>query len=72
MPITYVNPWPDLPNIRVPKLHKVTFKRHDALHMRAWLEENCRAPYYTGPGWAGNFVEFEDDQDATAFALRWA
>jgi hypothetical protein len=23
-------------------------------------------------GWAGTFVEFEDDEDATVFALRFA
>ena len=70
--IEYTSPCSDYPQIKVPKLHRVTFKHHNALHMRAWLEENCRAPWYVSPGWTSNFVEFEDDLDALAFALRWS
>lgn len=70
--ITYHNPWPDLaPEIRVPILHRVHFKKYKFAEMREWLNENCRAPWYTSPGWTADFVEFEDDADATAFALRW-
>ena len=57
--------------VAVPVLHRVNFSGYSFAEMREWLEANCRAPYYTSPGWTGNFVEFEDDQDATAFALRW-
>lgn len=71
MTITY-KPMKMFPDIQTPVLHKVTFRQHNAVHMRAWLEENCRAAWYVSPGWSGNFVEFEDDQDATAFALVWA
>lgn len=57
--------------VAVPVLHRVNFSGYRFAEMREWLEANCRAPYYTSPGWTGNFVEFEDDADATAFALRW-
>lgn len=70
---TYVTPWPELaPNLQVPLLHRVYFTKYRFGEMREWLNANCRAPYYTAPGWTGDFVEFEDDADATAFALRWA
>ena len=72
MAITYTTPWPNLPQVQVPKLHRVTFSKYRFGEMREWLEANCRAPFYVSPGWTGNFVEFEDDQDATAFALRWS
>lgn len=81
--IQYTYPWPETaPTLKVPVLHKVYFTRYQIAEiisairriaeMRDWLEANCRAPYYVAPGWADNFVEFEDDQDATAFALRWS
>ena len=63
---------PDYPII-VPVLHKVYFsKYHQIPQMREWLEANCQADYYVSPGWTDNFVQFEDDVDATAFALRWS
>lgn len=38
----------------------------------AWLGENCRSPYYHGPGYIQEkFIEFEDDEEAVLFALRW-
>ena len=71
MTVTYTYPWPEL-NVKVPRLHRVHFTRYRIAEMREWLEANCRERYYVSPGWTDNFVEFEDDQDATAFALRWA
>ena len=59
------------PTLRVPVLHRVYFSKYRIAEMREWLEHNCRAKYYVAPGWTDNFVEFEDDTDATAFALRW-
>lgn len=61
---------PELP-VMVPVLHRVHFTHYRIAEMRYWLEANCRAPWYVSPGWTDNFVEFEDDQDATAFALKW-
>lgn len=71
--IEYRYPDPEIaPTLRVPVLHKVYFSKYRIAEMREWLEYNCRAKWYVSPGWTGNFVEFEDDQDATAFALRWS
>lgn len=72
MAITYVNKKYGETDLKFPILHRVYYTRHDALHMREWLQANCRAAWYTSPGWSGDFVEFEDDVDATAFALRWS
>ena len=70
--IEYRYPWPDIaPNLRVPVLHRVTFTEYRIAEMREWLVANCRAPFYVAPGWTSNFVEFEDNRDATAFAMRW-
>ena len=70
--IRYTYPWPETaPTVKVPVLHRVQFTQYRIAEMREWLIANCRAPFYTSPGWTENFVEFEDDQDATAFALRW-
>lgn len=71
--IRYHRPHPDvLPHLEVPVLHRVHFRKYRFAEMREWLEANCGARYYVAPGWATDFVEFEDDRDATAFAMRWA
>ena len=37
-----------------------------------WCEANCRAAWYQSPGYVKQcFIEFEDDEDAVMFALRW-
>lgn len=37
-----------------------------------WLKENCRHPYYHSPGYLEEkFIEFENLEDATFFALKW-
>ena len=71
--------------VQVPVLHKVkyaeTVDHVQAFYQRsyldhlvdAWLEENCKHPYYHSPGHLQvKFIEFEDDRDAFWFALRWA
>lgn len=73
MAITYVTPWEDYPTLRVPKLHKVSYDpKYTWSHVYYWCKENCRAPSYTAMAWAGTFVEFEDDEDAVAFALKFS
>ncbi len=38
-----------------------------------WLEENCKGKYYHSPGYlTEKFIEFEDSNDATWFALRFS
>ena len=74
-----------LPNakIKVPKLHKVVWHVKDGLmkptwanpnfqEMESWLRDNCKQPYYHGGAWERtSFIEFECDEDAMMFALRW-
>lgn len=73
------------PNIKLPVLHRVVYGYFDnpvdQLYHRgwllrqidAWLEANCRNPYYHSPGYCKEqFIEFEDDEEAVLFALRWA
>lgn len=85
MTITYKtnDRWPGL---KFPVLHRVVYDRriHEsvpALYQRSykdhlvdqWLKDNCRSPFYHSPGYLREkFIEFEDDAEAVAFALRWA
>ena len=85
MTITY-KPLAGFPSVNIPVLHRVVYDRriHEsvpAVYHRSykdhlvnqWLEQNCRNPYYRSPGWLREkFIEFEDDVEAVAFALRWA
>jgi hypothetical protein len=85
MGITYKTLWPELPDFRVPVLHRVVYAHttdgamaayqqsyRDVL-VNAWLKENCRRPYYHSPGYlTEKFIEFECDEEAVMFALRWA
>lgn len=84
MTITY-KPMKGFPNINIPVLHRVIYgqtvdgvpARYQTSYrdylIRQWCQSNCRAPFYMHPGWTvDKFVEFEDDVDATAFALKWA
>jgi len=84
MTITY-KPLDLIPSVRVPVLHKVVYA-YTADHVQAfyqrsykdhlvdeWLEKNCRHRYYHSPGYLQEkFIQFEDDQEAMLFALRWA
>ena len=70
--------------VRVPMLHKVTYAKtvdnvqamfqrsyKDAL-VDTWLNENCQHPYYHSPGYLyEKFIEFEDDEEAFMFALKF-
>ena len=72
MAVEYDYPWPEHPTVRVPKLHRVNYdSKYNWGEVQYWCKENCRAPSYCAPGWAGHFVEFEDDQDAAVFALKF-
>ena len=82
--ITYTNPWPELPDVKVPTLHTVrydeTIDSVQAIYQRSyldylvyeWLKTNCKSNYYHSPGWMlEKFIQFEDDKEAVMFALRW-
>ena len=84
MAVTYKtnNRWP---GVKFPVLHKVVYgKTTDGVQaqwqisykdykVNEWLRENCRHPYYHSPGYlTDKFIEFECDEEAVLFALRWA
>lgn len=73
------------PGINFPVLHRVVYAHTvdhvDAFYQRsyldhkidAWLEANCRSPYYRSPGYLREkFIEFECDEEALMFALKWS
>lgn len=83
MTITY-KPMPGFPEIKMPVLHQVkyaeTVDHVQAYYQRsyldhlvdAWLISNCKHPYYHSPGYLKEkFIQFECDEDALLFALRW-
>lgn len=83
MTVTYTT-HDDYTGIKFPKLHRVVYAETAggvlAAYQRsykdhlvdAWLEANCKKPYYHSPGYlTEKFIEFEDDAEAVMFALRW-
>ena len=83
--ITYINPWPNVPRLQIPVLHKVvyaetvdgvpaTYQRSYKDHLvDTWLTANCKSPYYHSPGYLQEkSIHFEDDAEAVLFALRWS
>ncbi len=74
------------PGINFPVLHKVVYDSREketvmAMYQQTyldylvneWLKENCRHPYYHSPGYLREkFIQFECDEEAFMFALRWA
>lgn len=85
MAITYLEQTYGETVIKFPKLHRVVYARtidgvlaayqrsHKDHLVDVWLKTNCRGNYYHSPGYLEEkFIEFEDDEDATFFALRWA
>jgi hypothetical protein len=85
MGVTYKTLWPDMPKFKVPVLHRVVYayttdstlaayqRSYKDVLVDSWLEENCQHPYYHSPGWMKEkFIEFECDEEAVMFALRWA
>lgn len=85
MSITYTHLWLDLPTVKVPLLHRVVYAHtfdgvpaqwqvsYKDYLVNQWLKDNCQHRYYHSPGYlTEKFVEFEDDEEAVMFALRWA
>lgn len=72
------------PSIQVPVLHTVHYSTStdgvDAKYQTSfldhqvneWLKANCRAAYYSSTYHRDKFIQFEDDEDAVMFALRWS
>jgi hypothetical protein len=74
------------PGVKFPVLHRVVYDRRAtestlawAQHsykdhlVDTWLKDICQHPYYHSPGYTHEkFIEFEDDEEAVLFALRFA
>ena len=67
------------PSILIPVLHDVIvregeiFSRKEYEEIYKWCRDNCKEPFYIFPSWTLKIgAQFEDDEDATMFALRWA
>lgn len=70
--------------LRVPVLHRVVYAdtvdgqaqwqvSYKDYRVDEWLKANCKSPYYRSPGYLyEKFIEFEDDEEATWFALMFA
>lgn len=86
MTITYVEKkYGIFAGLKIPKLHRVVYahtidgvmaayqRSYKDRLVDAWLKEHCKNPYYHSPGYLQEkFIEFEDDEEAVLFALRWA
>ena len=85
MAVTYKQPLSGLSGVNVPVLHRVVYAHtfdgvpaqwqisYKDYRINEWLKVNCKHPYYHSPGYlAEKFIEFECDEDAAFFALRWA
>jgi hypothetical protein len=73
------------PGVNFPVLHQVryaeTVDHVDAFYQRsylehkidAWLLANCRHKYYHSPGYLREkFIQFECNEEALMFALKWS
>lgn len=72
-------------DLDVPVLHKVVYDyiddsepifsryRSKDSEVNEWLRQNCRHGYYHSPSYLREkFIQFECDQEAMLFALRWS
>jgi hypothetical protein len=72
------------PSVKIPVLHRVVYARtadgmflpnarSDRDHLiDTWLKSNCHHSYYHSPGYIREkFIEFECDEEAMLFALKW-
>jgi hypothetical protein len=85
MAVAYKTLWPELPQVKVPVLHRVVYAHtvdgsmaqwqvsYKDYQVNQWLSDNCQHPYYHSPGYlTEKFIEFECDEEAVMFALRFA
>jgi hypothetical protein len=84
MTVTY-KPMEMFPKVQIPILHKVTYAKtvddvqakyqhsYKDYLVNEWLKEHCKHSYYHSPGYLKEkFIQFECDEDALLFALRWS
>ena len=59
--------------VQIPKLLTIPYSKQALWgDVRAWCEANCNHSFYMAPGWLDPMVQFECDEDAAWFALRWS
>lgn len=65
-------------SIDVPVLHDVVirenevFSRDEYEAILDWCRYNCKGRFYIFPSWLAKIgAQFEDDEDAILFTLRW-
>jgi hypothetical protein len=74
MTVTYKTLWDDMPNVKIPVLHRIRYNSYniDKDELISWLKKNCKGSFYHSLyGFPHHYMEFEDDEDAVMFALRW-
>ena len=73
MSVVMKQPFPEIPSFQTPVLHRVYYNplKVDFHTIHSWCAEYCKELSYSSPSWDGCYVEFEDDEDATFFALKW-
>jgi len=59
-------------------LHTVRYPANDVPYtVYNWLEDNCQGKFYTGYDWNNTrtlgerIIQFENENDAIMFSLRW-
>jgi hypothetical protein len=63
----------DVIGLTVPILHRAYYSSdEDYYTVNKWCAENCKGRFYFSPAYMRESVEFEDDEDAMMFILRWS
>lgn len=77
MVVTYKKAYKGL-ELEVPVLHDVVIRTGEIISRAEyeaiydWCQHNCKEQFYIYPSWTNKIgCQFEDDEDATMFALRW-
>jgi len=76
----YYSPFPDIPNYKVPRLHRVLTSTR-FLEVYSWLRDNTQGAFYTLDKSSYDFstnkvvtwlqVEFEEPEDAVLFSISF-
>ena len=71
-------PVKNFPDVLVPKLHDVIIKEGEVFSKKEydeiydWCKDNCKERFYIFPSWTLKVgAQFEDDEDAIMFSLRF-
>lgn len=71
--ITYRYVHDVITSVKVPVLHRAYYSSNEDYHtVNKWCKENCKGRFYFSPAYKRESVEFEDDEDALWFKLRWS